>query len=102
MSNHILTPPANTIALMQLIDFVQNMEESTLEDLERKLSKILEYTIFLSEFRSPTESDIALNNTAFQHYHRMPQILEDNRLLIQTKTLEFQDALKGIIQSPTS
>lgn len=90
-----LTPPPNTMALMELIKFVRTSSDVTLKSLELRLLDVIEHIVFLSDYWLLTENEISNNSTAFQLYHRMPQIFEDNRLVVESKTQEYQDALKG-------
>ncbi|EGI62283.1 Dynein heavy chain 12, axonemal [Acromyrmex echinatior] len=93
ISERILTPPPNTAALMELIKFVRT-SDVTLKNLELRLLDVLEHIAFLSDYWLLTESEISNNNVVFQWYHRMPQIFEDNRVIMENKMQEYQDALK--------
>lgn len=95
IAERALTPPPNTAALMKLIKFVQTTSDVTLKSLELRLLDVIEHIAFLSDYWLLTESEISNNSTAFQWYHRMPQILDDSRLIIENKTQEYQDALRG-------
>ncbi|XP_077275021.1 dynein heavy chain at 36C [Temnothorax americanus] len=94
ISERVLTPPPNTAALMELIKFVRTTSDVTLKSLELGLLDVIEHIAFLSDYWLLTESEISNNSVAFQWYHRMPQIFEDNRVIIENKTQEYQDALK--------
>ncbi|KYN44278.1 Dynein heavy chain 7, axonemal [Trachymyrmex septentrionalis] len=94
ISERVLTPPPNTAALMELIKFVRITSDVTLKNLELRLLDVIEHITFLSDYWLLTESEISNNNVAFQWYHRMSQILEDNRVIVENKTQEYQDALK--------
>ncbi|XP_050461697.1 dynein axonemal heavy chain 7-like [Cataglyphis hispanica] len=94
ISKRALTPPPNTAALMELIKFIQITRDVTVKKLELKLLNVMEHILFLSDYRLFSQSEIKNNSMAFQWYHKMPQILEDNRVIIEKKTLEFQNALK--------
>lgn len=95
ISERVLTPPPNTAALMELIKFVRTTSDVTLKSLELRLLDVIEHIAFLSDYWLLTESEIRNNSVAFQWYHRMPQIFEDNRAIIENKTQEYQNALKG-------
>ena len=82
---------------MELIKFVRITSDVTLKNLELRLLDVIEHITFLSDYWLLTESEISNNNVAFQWYHRMSQILEDNRVIVENKTQEYQDALKGDI-----
>ncbi|XP_028047400.2 dynein heavy chain 7, axonemal [Monomorium pharaonis] len=94
ISERVLTPPPNTAALMELIKFVQTTSDVTLKSLQLRLLDVIEHVAFLSDYWLLTESEISNNSVAFQWYHRMPQIFEDNRVIIENKTREYQNALK--------
>ena len=85
---------------MELISYMKNVEDFSLKLLENKLQDIIEIVEFLSDYWLFTEDEMRTNNISFQWYHKIPQIMEDNRIIIQNKTQEFQDALKGT--EPTS
>lgn len=91
-----LTPPLNTAALMELIKFARTISDVTMRSLELRLMDTIVYVVFLSDYWLLTESEIGINNRAFQLYHRMPQVFEENRDIIESKTLEFQEALRGL------
>jgi hypothetical protein len=80
---------------MEMIDYMRNIEDFSLKNLEDKLREIIKNIIFLSEYWPLTDNEINNNNLAFQWYHKMPEILKNNKLTIENKTQEFQDALKG-------
>lgn len=92
-----LTPPLNTAALMELVKFARTISDVTMKSLELRLTDTIEHVVFLSDYWLLTESEISVNSRAFQLYHRMPQVFEDNRVIIETKTLEFQEALRGLL-----
>lgn len=75
---------------------MKKVEEFSLKQLESSLQDIIEIVEFLSDYWLLTEEEIETNNNAFQWYHKIPQILEDNRIIIENKTQDFQDALKSI------
>lgn len=80
---------------MELIDYMKNVEQFSLKNIGTKLREILESVVFLSDYWVLTEEEIDANNVVFQWYHKMPEILENNKVLIENKTQEFQEALKG-------
>ncbi|KYM93367.1 Dynein heavy chain 7, axonemal [Cyphomyrmex costatus] len=96
ISERVLTPPPNTAALMELIKFVRTTSDVTLKSLERRLLDVIDHIAFLSDYWLLTESEMSNNSVAFQWYHRIPQIFEDSRVIIENKTQEYQDALKGV------
>lgn len=95
ISDTMLAPPSDTAQLTELINFSNITQQVTLFDLKDKLRHILDYVNFLSEYFPMKEENIELNNTLFNWYHMMPQVLDDNQLLIENKTQEFQNLLKS-------
>lgn len=95
ISKRVLTPPTDTAGLLELTKFVKRSSEITLKTLENKLLDVIEHIMMLSDYWLLTEIEISTNNVAFQWYHKMSQIYEENRLIIENKTQEFQDVLKG-------
>ncbi|XP_011505820.1 PREDICTED: dynein heavy chain 7, axonemal [Ceratosolen solmsi marchali] len=87
--------PQNTAALMDMIDFMKNVENYTLKLLEEQLYDVLENIVFLSNYWLLTNDEIRNNNTAFQWYYKMSEIVEKNKLFIEKKTQEFQESLKA-------
>lgn len=82
---------------MELIDYMKKVEGFFLKQLENKLQNIIEVLGILSDYWILSEDEIRTNNIAFQWYHKIPQILEDNRIIVENKTQEFQDSLKSIL-----
>lgn len=82
---------------MELIRFTEHAEQVTLKDLEVELKDVLDRIIFISDYSLLTEQEIRMNNTAFQWYYRMPQVLEENRLIVEKYTRVFQSALRGVL-----
>lgn len=80
---------------MELIKFVQITSDVTVKKLEFKLLNVMEHILFLSDYWLLTQSEIRNNSMAFQWYHKIPQIFENNRVIVEKKTLEFQNALRG-------
>lgn len=95
IAERALSPPPNTAELMKLIKFVQTTSDVSLKSLELRLLDIIDHIAFLSDYWLLTENEISNNNTAFQWYHKMLQILEDSRMIIENKTREYQEALRG-------
>ncbi|KAF7398391.1 hypothetical protein HZH66_006288 [Vespula vulgaris] len=94
ITDNILSQPANTAVLMELIAYVRKIEDITLTNLEDELQTVMDHILLLSNYHLLTNEEINRNNTAFQWYHKIPEILEDNRLMVEIKMREFQDALK--------
>lgn len=95
ITDHAENFPQNTAALMEMIDYMKIAEEVTLKKQIIKLRDTLNSLLFLSDYWILTEQEMAMNNSAFQWYHRMPEIVENSKIMIENKTQEFQDALRG-------
>ncbi|XP_033301318.1 dynein heavy chain 7, axonemal-like [Bombus bifarius] len=95
ISERALSTPANTIELVELKNFIKVNREVTFKTLEQNLYQIIEHISLLADYRLLTDIEIITNNEAFQWYHKVPQILEENESIVAIKTLEFQHALKG-------
>lgn len=70
--------------------------EVSLKNLENQLSDIMEHILMLSNYRLLTDTEINVNNEAFQWYHKIPQVLAENETIVANKTIEFQEALRGV------
>ena len=81
---------------MELINYVKTIDKNILKDLELKLNDIIENILFISDYWHLTIDEIKINNDAFQWYHKIPEILDHSRDIIEVKTKEFQDFLKSI------
>jgi len=95
ISKRVLTPPVNTASLMELMTYVRTTSDVTLKKAEFKLMDVIDHIALLSDYWLFTKSEMDNNNVVFQWYHKIPKIFEDNRLMMEAKTLEFQNALKG-------
>lgn len=93
-----LTVPQNTAELMDLIKYVNTVEEIELPQMEERLREILKYLLFLADHTSFTPVELKQNNTTFNWYLKMPRIIEDHRQLVDQKMQEFQDSLASRIQ----
>lgn len=80
---------------MDLMEFMKTAELYSLPKLDSKLIEIIRTVIFLSDFRLISEEEIEMNNSVFQWYHRMPKILDNNKIMMENKLQEFQEVLKG-------
>ncbi|CAK9814603.1 Dynein axonemal heavy chain 7 [Anthophora plagiata] len=95
ISDRALSKPANTAELMDLKGFMKTVIEVSLKNLEQNLYEILVHILLLSDYRYLTEVEIRTNNVAFQWYHKVTQILEENEVIVANQTIEFQEALKA-------
>lgn len=82
---------------MELAKFAQTITDVTMKSLELRLMDTIVHIVFLSNYWLLTDSEISVNSRAFQLYHRMPEVFRENRVIIETKTLEFQEALRGLL-----
>ncbi|XP_014203995.1 dynein heavy chain 7, axonemal [Copidosoma floridanum] len=94
IAEHAENSPQNTAALMDLIDYIKKVEDLVLKKLEAKLYEIVENVIFLSDYWLLTDEEIGNNNTAFHWYHKMPEVLDRNAVIVENKTEEFQELLR--------
>ncbi|KOX76420.1 Dynein heavy chain 7, axonemal [Melipona quadrifasciata] len=94
ISDRALSMPANAAELMELKSFIKITREVTLKTLEQNLYQIIEHILLLSDYRLLSDIEIITNNEAFQWYHKVPDILEENESIVAIKTLEFQQALR--------
>ncbi|XP_015178312.1 PREDICTED: dynein heavy chain 7, axonemal, partial [Polistes dominula] len=95
IADRALSEPPNTAILMELIAYVRKVDDVTLANVENKLHIIMNYILLLTDYWLLTNEEIIRNNTAFQWYHKIPDILDESRLMLEDKMKEFQDALKG-------
>ncbi|XP_044001453.1 dynein axonemal heavy chain 7-like [Aphidius gifuensis] len=93
IADRALGIPENTKELMELKAFVAKAETEMVIDLENRLKEIIKYVQFLSDFTLLTPVELKTNNFAFQWYHRMHQIFEKHRKIIESKTGEYQETL---------
>ncbi|XP_034174982.2 dynein heavy chain at 36C [Osmia lignaria lignaria] len=94
IAERALTIPVDTASLMELKRFIQIVIEVSMKNLENQLCDIMEHILMLSDYRLLTDTEINVNNEAFQWYHNIPQVLDENETIIANKTIEFQDALR--------
>lgn len=97
ISDRALSTPNNTAELIVLKNFIKMILEVTLKNLEDKLREIIDHILILSNYHCITDNEIYINNITFQWYHKIPQILEENESIVGHKTLEFQQALRGVL-----
>lgn len=83
---------------MELKSFIKVTIDVTLKKLEQDLREMIEHILLLSDYHFLTDVEINNNNVAFQWYHRIPEILDENEAIIGNKTLEFQEAVRGAVR----
>ncbi|KZC14323.1 Dynein heavy chain 7, axonemal, partial [Dufourea novaeangliae] len=93
-----LSVPANTMELIQLREFIRISETETAIHLKKRLKEIIMYIIFLSDFSILTPVELKTNNFPFQWYHKLPQVFEQHREIIASKTGEYQKSLRKRIE----
>lgn len=94
MATEALTPPANTAELMEYIDKVRVMENETVFLMADRLREISRYMLFLADYIAFTAIEIKQNSSTFQWYAKMASVFEEQRLIVEQKTLEYQEALR--------
>lgn len=66
IANTLLTPPADTAALMDLMAYVKKVEDVLLAEMEDKLRNVMRYIVFLGDYTTFTPLELKSNN---QTYH---------------------------------
>lgn len=66
IANTLLTPPPDTGALMELIEYCKKVEDVMLSDMEDKLRNVMRYIMFLGDYTTFTPLEMKANN---QTYH---------------------------------
>ncbi|XP_011702284.1 PREDICTED: dynein heavy chain 7, axonemal-like isoform X3 [Wasmannia auropunctata] len=98
IADRALSIPPNTSELMKLQAFIHKSETETVFELETRLTEVMKYIIFLSDYHHLTPVELKSNNFAFQWYHAMPEIFEKHREIVASKTGEYQVMLKEKIE----
>uniref|UniRef100_A0A1Y1JUH1 Dynein heavy chain linker domain-containing protein n=1 Tax=Photinus pyralis TaxID=7054 RepID=A0A1Y1JUH1_PHOPY len=93
ISDRILTVPANTAELMNLLNFVKEVEQKTLQIMEEKLAVVMKYILFLSDHTLFTMAEMKQNTLSFLWNARFPKVLESHRQMADRKIVEFQELL---------
>ncbi|XP_053995911.1 dynein axonemal heavy chain 7-like isoform X3 [Hylaeus anthracinus] len=93
-----LSIPANTMELMQLKEFIRVTETETGFRLENRLKEVIKYLVFLSDYSALSPVELKTNNFAFQWYHKLPEVLEQHRDIIASKSGEYQKSLRKRIE----
>lgn len=79
---------------MDLKAKVQKAETETVFELEKKLFAARMRLEFLLDTTSLSPAQIRSNNQTFSWSDRLPQVFEEHRVIVNEKTIQFQDALK--------
>ncbi|KAJ8726571.1 hypothetical protein PYW07_001269 [Mythimna separata] len=94
IANTLLTPPADTAALMELIDYVKKVEDVILAEMEDKLRNVMRYIVFLGDYTNFSPLELKSNNQTYHWYARMPGIIEESKTICDQKKQEYQELLK--------
>lgn len=79
---------------MSIIEFVKNVETSTMLELERKLDDSKNRLLFLMDHAQLNPSDMRTNAQVFEWHVRMYEIFEESRRISQMKREEFEIGLR--------
>lgn len=94
IADKALTQPASTSELMALIEYVRVVECQTVFEMEDRLKEVMSYILFLSDYTIISAIEMKQNSLTFQWYNKMASVLEENRRIVEEKTLEYQQSLK--------
>lgn len=99
IAEKLLTVPANTAELMDLIAYAKEVDTKILPSMEERLAnEVMAYFLFIIDHIDLSGVELKQNNTTFQWYLKMHKILDENRILVDAKTLEYQKSLEARIQ----
>ncbi|XP_078044753.1 dynein axonemal heavy chain 7 isoform X4 [Augochlora pura] len=93
-----LSVPANTMELIELKEFIRISETETAIQLKVRLQEIIKYINFLSDYSVLTPVELKTNNFPFQWYHKLPEVFEQHREIVASKTGEYQKSLRKRIE----
>ncbi|PZC81208.1 hypothetical protein B5X24_HaOG213309 [Helicoverpa armigera] len=94
IAHTLLTPPADTAALMELMAYVKKVEDVILAEMEDKLRNVMRYIVFLGDYTTFSPLELKSNNQTYHWYARMPGIIEEAKAISDQKKLEYQELLK--------
>lgn len=100
IADKALTQPASTSELMALIEYVRVVECQTVFEMEDRLKEVMSYILFLSDYTIISAIEMKQNSLTFQWYNKMASVLEENRRIVEEKTLEYQQSLKVSVFVP--
>nr|XP_058956956.1 dynein axonemal heavy chain 7-like [Pocillopora verrucosa] len=89
-----LTSPANTEHLMELKNYIEQVENETIFDLEKRLVDTKNRLAFLVDYASFSPADMRLNNSVFQWHFRMPEVFEEHKKIINANRVQYENSLK--------
>ncbi|XP_072937032.1 dynein axonemal heavy chain 7 [Epargyreus clarus] len=90
----LLTPPPDTAALMELIEYYKKVEDLMVADMEDKLRNVMRYIMFLGDYTTFTPLEMKANNQTFHWYARLPGVIEESKVICDQKKIEYQELLK--------
>ncbi|KAI8428218.1 hypothetical protein MSG28_002442 [Choristoneura fumiferana] len=94
IGNTLLTPPPDTAALMELIEYCKKAEDVLITQMEDKLREAMRSIIFLGDYTIFTPQELKANCQAFHWYSRLPGIIEESKVICEQKKIEYQELLK--------
>lgn len=86
--------PANTAELVEKKQFNLSLGTKILFDMEERLRVTMRNILFCSDYVPLSSWQIKQNTATFLSYRRISDILEENRNIIEEKTVVFQDLLR--------
>lgn len=86
---------------MALIEYVRVVECQTVFEMEDRLKEVMSYILFLSDYTIISAIEMKQNSLTFQWYNKMASVLEENRRIVEEKTLEYQQSLKVSVFAPS-
>ncbi|CAB4002499.1 dynein heavy chain 7, axonemal-like, partial [Paramuricea clavata] len=89
-----LTSPANTEHLMELMKFVEKVENETIFELEERLSEAKNRLVFLVDYASFSPADMRMNNNVFQWHFRMHEVFEEHKQITNANRVQYENSLK--------
>jgi dynein heavy chain len=89
-----LSAPANTAELTDFIAYVRKVESETVFLMEDRMREICKYMLFLADYTTFTPVEMKQNSATFQWYLHMPSVFDEHRLIVNQKTVEYQEFLK--------
>ncbi|XP_025152590.1 dynein heavy chain 7, axonemal, partial [Harpegnathos saltator] len=98
IADQALSTPPNVSELVTLQEFIRKSKTKTIIELEGKLREVMKYILFLSDYIHLTPVEIKNNNYAFHWPFQLPEIFEEHRKMVASKTEEYQTLLRVKIE----
>ncbi|XP_070694441.1 dynein axonemal heavy chain 7 [Pempheris klunzingeri] len=89
-----LSTPPDTQKLMELKNYITNVEITEMPLLEQRLTDSNTQLCFLMDFVTLSPLDMELNTRTIQWLKRIPSIFKEHRRVIAEKTEQYQSGLK--------